>query len=394
MGQLADIIVVGAGVMGASIAHALAERQFGQVVVVEQTALAAAATGQSSGVLRCHYGIPVLAKMANQGLSWFKHAKAQYGVDVGYRGIGYLVGAGPDDEEAFRSNIAMQQALNIRTNLMLPHEAKELWPDMEVSDFAIMAYEPEGGVADPTLTATAFYEMGKQLGVRYQFGQPVTQLLTQGDRVIGVEMADGSRWMANVVIVAAGTNTPGLFDPLGIEVPIRAQRAQLMLINPGVNVGKRPVFSDLVQLQYGRSEVNGTLLIGNSDHRDPEWVSKGPCPQGVTDDFVQRAIERLMHRFPRWEGAQFLGGYSGCYEVTPDYNPIIGPSPNSGLYIAAGFSGHGFKLSPVIGPMMAEILNAGNRYPSLESYVFRLSRFEEHDLLKSQYAYGKAGQMR
>ncbi len=388
-----DVIVIGAGVIGTSVAHSLAKRRVGRIGVLEQSTLAAGATGKSSGVLRCHYGIPIVAAMAHQGLQWFRQVRQSYGLDVGYRDIGYVVGVGPHDVGALRANVAMQQKLGIHTELLSPDDAQSLWPEMEMADFSLMAYEPDGGVADPTLTATAFYRLSKQFGVTYMFDQRVRQLQTHSGKVTGILTADGQGWSAGAVVIAAGTDTPALCDPLGITVPIRSQRAQLIVVNPGQLMPNRPVFSDLIALQYGRPEVNGTILVGNSDHRAPEWVSEGPCPDGVTEDHIQLAIEKFMRRFPQWDTAQLLGGYSGCYEVTPDYNPVIGLTPVDGLYIAAGFSGHGFKLSPVVGDMVADLLvNHDDR--NLDSYAFRLRRFEEQQLLVSQHPYGGAGQMR
>lgn len=391
-----DAIIVGGGVMGTSIGYALAQRKLGRLAVIEQFGIASGATGRSSGVLRCHYGVPELVTMAVKSLHWFRDARERDDLDVGYRKIGYLVGVGPDDVNALRANVAMQKDLGVNVDLVQPLEARDLWPKMNVDDFGLLAYEPEGGVADPAMTASAFQQLGKGQGVEYLLGTFVQKIIVgPGERVVGVVDQDGQQLEAEILIVAAGAWSPTLFVPLGIDVPIRSERAQLILVNPNEPVGHPPVFSDLVNLQYGRPEVNGTILVGNSDHRRPEWVNQSDCPDGVTEDYVHAATEKFLRRFPELVNSQLVGGYSGCYEVTPDYNPIISDTPIAGLYLAAGFSGHGFKLSPVVGELVADlILNQRSADPDIDLSVFRLSRYDEHQPLKSLHPYGGASQMR
>ena len=198
-----------------------------------------------------------------------------------------------------------------------------------------------------------------------------------------------------MVVVAAGVWTPFLTETAGVRVPIHAQREQLLLIDPGIPLGSVPVYSDLVNLQYGRPEGSGHILVGNSDHSRPEFVHPDEYSRGVDEEYVEKAAGKFMKRFPALSQARLVTGYAGAYEVTPDYNPVIGLSSVEGLYVCAGFSGHGFKLSPVVGEMVASlILDGHSGDPRIDLSLFRLSRFEEGELLTSLHPYRGAGQLR
>jgi sarcosine oxidase, subunit beta len=155
------------------------------------------------------------------------------------------------------------------------------------------------------------------------------------------------------------------------------------------------VLSDLVALQYICPEPGGGLLVGNSDHSDPRFVDPDNYPNRADEATLEKAVAKLDRRLPTMPNPRVSSSYGGCYDVTPDYNPIIGPSPVSGLFLAVGFSGHGFKISPAVGRLAADLLVDGA--PSLPGVVatdFRYSRFAENDPLRSQHRYTGAGQMR
>jgi glycine/D-amino acid oxidase-like deaminating enzyme len=183
--------------------------------------------------------------------------------------------------------------------------------------------------------------------------------------------------------------------PLGISLPVRACREQILLIKPGVPVGRLPVFSDLVSLQYVRAEASGELLFGNSDLRVLEWADPDAYRNAADSSFTERAVAKLARRFPGLEDAAVSSSYAGCYDVTPDFNPVISATSVDGLFVAAGFSGHGFKISPAVGELIADlVLDGVSRDPAIPESDFRLSRFAESDPLVSTHPYEGAGQLR
>lgn len=393
----AEVIIVGAGLMGTSVAHALAGRGVRDIVVLERDYVAAGATGKSSGVIRCHYGVPSLAYMAWRSLETFQYAEDILGDSVGYVQSGYLVAVGKENVPALEANVRMQQRLGIDTHLLSPEEAQKLWPEADLSDIYALAYEPQGGYADPTMTAQAYARAAREQGVQIRQGQAVIRLLTSkdGSKIIGVETQGQGIIYAPLVIVAAGVWSHKVMATVGIDVPVRPQRAQLVVIDPGKNLGSVPVFSDLVNLQYIRPEQSGHLLVGNSDHGHPEFVDADNYAQHVDADHVEVMTDKFLSRFSSLENAAFVSGYSGAYEVTPDYNPIMSTTPLQGAYVCTGFSGHGFKLTPMVGTLMTNLVLGGYTPDSeVNLYPFRLNRFEQGEALISEHQYEGAGQLR
>ena len=156
-----------------------------------------------------------------------------------------------------------------------------------------------------------------------------------------------------------------------------------------------PVFSDLVSLQYVRPEVGGDVLFGDSDLSDVEDADPDNYLNRATDAFVDLTVDKVGTRFPRFTDAAFKSSYAGCYDVTPDWNPVIAATGLDGLVVAAGFSGHGFKIAPAVGRLVADLVIDGHSNdPRIPHSDFPLSRFAEEDLLKSPYPLVGAGQIR
>jgi sarcosine oxidase subunit beta len=385
------IVIVGGGLEGLSIARALTSREAGPVTVLERDELAAAMTSKSSGIIRCHYGVPSLAAMAWQSLPVLR----DLGADAGFRQTGYVVGVGDADVAALQANVAMQQAVGVDVGLVDHDAVAAMWPVANLADFAAFAYEPQGGYGDGYLTAQAFGRQARAAGASIRTHSPVATVHTGDGGVTGVVLADGTTLPATAVIVAAGPWTPALVAPLGVDIPVQAQRAQIIVVEPGSDLGPIPVFSDLVSLQYVRPEGRGSILVGSSDHHRPEWADPDSYANRVDEDFLLTAVTKLDHRFPKLTEPELSSSYSGCYDTTPDYNPVLSDTAVSGLYLAAGFSGHGYKISPAVGDLVADlVLEGGSDRPDIHLSDFRLSRFAEDRPLRSLHPYAEAGEMR
>ncbi|MFD0854788.1 NAD(P)/FAD-dependent oxidoreductase, partial [Actinomadura adrarensis] len=251
------------------------------------------------------------------------------------------------------------------------------------------------GYGDAYQTAQAFAAAARRAGATIEQGTRVTELLASGGKTRGVRLADGREIRADTVVVAAGPWSVELLKPLGIDLPVHAIREQILLIDPGTDIGTPPVLSDLVSLQYVRHETNGHLLLGNSDLAQPEKADPDDYINRATEPYLETAAEKLLHRFPGLPAAAISSSYAGCYDVTPDFNPVISRTDIDGLIIAAGFSGHGFKISPAVGELLADlVLDGESRDPNIPDRDFRLSRFEEGDPLRSPHPYKGAGELR
>ena len=396
MADTVHYLVIGGGLEGLAVAWSLAARGETDILVVERDSLCSGMTGKSSGVVRCHYGTESLAAMSWYGVDVFQRGTELFGDDMGFRQCGYVVGVGETDVDALKANVAMHQELGIEVDFIGHDAVAELWPGMNTDDFAAFAYEPRGGRGDAYMTGMAFAAAARALGVRIRQSTPVAALLAQSDgSVYGAELADGSEIHAGTVVLAAGPWTPVLGATVGVDIPVRAQRAQVVLVDQGHPTPAVPVLSDLAVLQYICPEPNGGLLVGNSDHSVPQFVDPDNYPNRADDAAIEKAIAKLERRLPGMPDPRVTSTYGGCYDVTPDYNPIIGPSPLDGLFLATGFSGHGFKISPAVGRLVADLLVDGKtELPGVTPGDFRYSRFAEDDLLTSRHPYSGAGQMR
>jgi sarcosine oxidase, subunit beta len=391
----AEVVVIGAGVNGSSTARALVELGVRDVLVLDRSTVGSGGSGKSSGIVRCHYGIRSLAAMAWHALPVLEHAREILGSESGYRNTGYLVGVASENLGALRANVAMHRSLGIEVELVGHQTAQEWWPSADLSDFAEFAYEPRGGYGDGHQTAQAFSVAARRGGARLRQNCSVVGIHLDGERVVGVHLGNGERIASGCVVLAAGPWSVTLAASVGIDLPIRAQRAQILLVDPGVAIGPVPVFSDLVSLQYIRAEGTTSVLVGDSDHSRPEWSDPDHYRERASETELAQMIPKFVQRFPGMSGARLSSSYAGCYDVTPDYNPIISASPIEGLWLCAGFSGHGYKISPSVGELMADLITAGgSRHADVDPYHFRWERFAANDHLVSPHPYAGASQMR
>ena len=389
-------MIVGGGLEGLAVAWALSRRDGHKITVLERDRMCSGGTVKSSGIVRCHYGIPSLAKMAWIGMRTFEDAREIFGQEIGFFQTGYVVGVGRDDEAALRANVELQRSLGIETRVATDEEVQELWPYADLSRFAVFAYEPRGGYGDAYLTGRAFGKAAMEAGTLILENTPVLEIACNGSGgVVGVRTQTGERFPADAVVLAAGPWSVALAAPLGIDLPIKAQREQILFIDAGEPIVDAPVFSDIVNLQYIRTERSGQLLVGNSDHSSPEYADPDAYQDRADDAYVELAIEKIDRLLPRLPNPGLAYSYAGCYDVTPDFNPIIGPLAIDGLYVCAGFSGHGFKISPAVGELVADILCEGrSREPDIDARDFRFERFAQGRPLVSRNPYRRAGQMR
>ncbi len=387
-------VVVGGGLIGLSISRALTERGLTDVLVLERGLLASGGTGKSSGIVRAHYGVPSIAAMAWRSLPVFE----ALGAEVGFRQVGYTVVVGEENAGPLKDNTAMHQGLGIEVDLVDPEQVAALWPMMNVDDVALGAYEPRGGFADATQLALHFGQRARAHGARVRQNAPVARIVTSQSRVTGVELADGEVVEADLVVVAAGWWSARLLADLGVDFPVEAYRSELLVVDTGAPLPDLPVVSDLVSLQYCRLEGSGQFLVGNSDHADfgRKLVDPDHYSNHASDASLEAYAEKLLHRFPGFPDPSVTHTYAGVYDVPPDWNPVIGPVGDvDGLVLAAGFAGHGFKISPAVGDLVADLVLEGDSTdPDVPASDFRLSRFAEGDLLTSLHPYVGAGEMR
>ena len=377
--RTADVVVVGGGVHGASVAYHLARRRAGRVVLVERKFLASGPTGRSSALVRRFYAMDFLTRTGNASAQRFQRwAEDIGGGDPGFRQVGIMWLAGEDRAANLRENVRRARALGVNVNLLTPGEIKALVPAINADDLAVAAHEPESGYADAASTTNALAAAARDLGATIVQHVPVEALLVAGSRVTGVRTA-GGEIQAPTVVVCAGLWAPSLLAPLGITVPIAPTRHQMCFFRRPPGFETHPGIIDRPSGTYMRPETGNLTIVGLSAYR--EVVDPDQYNEGADAQEVMRNAELIANRFPVMEHGLSMGGYSGVYDVTPDHEPVLGPIPEyQGLHADFGWSGHGFKHSPAIGDIMAESVLEG-RAAGWDLRPFRWSRFRDGDLM-------------
>ena len=388
--ESADVVVIGGGCTGASTALQLARRKAGKIILLERAALASGGTGRSSALVRQHYTHPALVTIALRALRVFQNFAEEIGGTAEFKTTGFLATVGPEDVDALDKNAQMQRDLGVDTRVLDPDQIRELEPRLNVDDMGAAAFEPESGYADPYSTTVSYAQAARDLGVDIRQNVRVSGLVTQGGRITEVQTSQGTI-SAGAVVIAAGYHSPELLLPLGVDLPVTPVRHAITIFERPEDFGSpHPIIIDFVQNAYMRPEGSGLTLVGSSDalHRPDD--TDPDVDRSVDDDTTALFGERFAHRFASIDDFNIRRGYTGVYDVTPDGQPMLGPLPEiDGLHLAFGFSGHGFKLSPVIGEMMAESICDGES-SIVDIGLFRASRFAEDDLVKSPFPYSRA----
>ncbi len=390
--EIADVVVIGGGVMGCSIACNLAmtggEHGLRRIVLLERDTLGSGSTGRSSGAIRMHYSTAVNAEMAWRSLGIFRNFDDIIGGDCGYVETGYLVFAGVDDEEAFRRNVAMQQSVGVITEIISGRDAAGLAPGFEVEDAAGIAYEPYSGHADASGTAYAYATRARAEGVSIRLQTPAAgiEMSADGSRVTAVKTADGGRIETGIAALAAGPWSAGFLRSHGIDAPLTATRHEVLHFRRPTTARYHPGGADIGNRIYFRPEGRELTLVGNGNHSeavdDPAVFA-----QRASAAFIQDVWQRLARRIPAMADAELAAGYAGLYTDTPDSHPIMDRVDGvEGLYLCSGFSGHGFKLSPMVGMLMAELIGNGAT-STMDIGALRLGRFAEGALNHTGYGF-------
>jgi len=381
----ADVVVIGGGVTGCSIAYHLVQRGLRNVVVVEKSFLASGATGRSSACIRQHYSIPETCRMVLRSLRFFETFEERTGGrSPSFVRVGYLLGVDDRLRKEMEGAVALQQSVGIRTRLVTPQEMREIEPRIRVDDFVLGCYELEAGYADPAGTTHGLAAAARDGGARVLEQTEVLGIDAPGGHVTGVRTSRGVI-ATPVVVNAAGTWGDRVGRMVGVELPITVCRHRIsFFIRPPAAAAPHPLVYDFVRSVYTRPETGGLTLVGPLDSDVADRADPDRYNEGVTFEETADAMERVAHRFPVMEQGMVARGWAGCFDVTPDGHPILDATPVGGFFVAVGFSGHGFKLSPAVGEMVAKLVVEGTT-PDDDVHAFRLSRFEEGKPIRGVY---------
>jgi sarcosine oxidase subunit beta len=395
-----DAIVIGAGVMGASIAFHLAERGL-KPAILERKVTASGATGHSSGLVRMHYDLAAESHLTFASYkNYFSNWKERVGGECGFMQTGFMQIARREHEDKLRGNVANQQRIGINTSVVSAAEVKKLFPDLVTDHFDFAAYEPDSGYADATLTTNSFIEAAKRNGATLIQDCEVTAIHTSrsphsplsrserdtsGGKVTGVSAAKGD-FSSPIVVNAAGPWAKHVAALAGVEVPLVTWTHDVAFLHRPPSLGKIPAVIDDTINCYFRPEGSALILAAGEDES-----LRGEAPdaedQTPTPTFLEKLIDQMVQRIPKIEESGLQSIHVGRDGITPDQRAIYSGTELSGFYLACGLSGTGFKTSPAAGASMAELI-LDSAPKTVDITPFRFSRFADGKLIEGEYGYG------
>src|SRR5262245_43224768 len=349
----ADIVIVGGGVHGSSLAYHLARKKAGRVVLIEKKFIASGPTGRSTALVRGFYGMDFFTRTGTAAVAVFRDWNETIGAgDPGFRPVGLLVLAGPNEAPHLEANAERAQALGARVKLISPDDARAIVPQLVTDDVALASYEAESRYADASSTANSLVNRARELGATIVQYAQVDAILTSGSRVTGVRTTTGMV-SAPIVVNCAGLWAARLLAPLGVEISVKPTRHQMCFFRRPAGFTSHPAIIDRPQQSYMRPEHGDLMIHGLSTYE--EVVDPDEYDEGADQEEILRNAQLIARRFPVMENGLAMGGYSGLYDVTPDKQPVLGAiGEYAGLFADFGWSGHGFKHSPVIGDILSD----------------------------------------
>ena len=376
MSRRASAVIIGGGVTGASIAFHLAASGMRDVLALERRTLASGGTGRSVGIVRQLYPTRETSQMVVRSLHVFQRFRQAVGGESGYVGCGALIGVSPAMRPKLEATVELQRAVGVRAEVLEPRDLARVEPRIDPENLGAVLYEPDSGYGDPTAVTNGYADAARRHGARIEQGVEVVAIRRSEDRVTGVETASGERIDTPIVVNAAGLWSPAVARLAGVTLPIVIGRHPVFVVERDASFG-RPhlVYLDLAGGSYARPETGGLTLTGSlTDDETQHPMEPELLGADVGLDEAAEVLARTGRAIPRLVDARYRRGWAGAFDITPDWMPILGESSVRGFWIAAGMSGHGFKLSPAVGEMMAALIMGTT--PPVDPTPFAFRRFE------------------
>lgn len=365
-----DVVVVGAGINGASCAYQLASRGLDVTVLEKDAAPAMGSTGKSAAGVRVQFTTEPNIRLSLHSLPVYREFAERHGRDIGYQDIGYLLLVPEDRWAGHLESVTMQKRLGAPVEVLDPHEARR-YVDFDPTGLAGATYGPWDGIVDPHMVTLAWVEMARELGATFRMRTPVTAIEARDD---GWRVRSGDdTWEGAHVVNTAGAWSGEIGKLAGLEVPVGPKRIQIFMSGPVDDERVYPLTIDLATGVYLRSE--GDRVLFGLDNLEQAFG----FTEGIDEEWLEHVLLTGVQRFPWWEemGVDLRASWWGYYGVSPDNSPIIGLHPDAEGWIdACGFSGHGIMHAPAAGVAVAELV-ADGRTTTVDVDHFAHDRFGE-----------------
>jgi sarcosine oxidase, subunit beta len=372
----ADVVIIGGGCMGASVAYHLTRLGLTDVVLIErETQLGTGSTARNAGGVRHQFSQPANVQLSIESIRLFEHFEEVVGFPIDFHQDGYLfLLSNPAHVEAFKEGLEVQRAMGVDVEWLSADDAARLVPGLLTDDVAGATFCNRDGICDPNGVTMGFASAARQAGVQVRRDCEVTGIRVDGGRVTGVDTPQGALH-SRVVVNATGAWAAGIGAMAGVSLPIAPLRRHIFIAappTPDAWPASRIMVIDFATSFYFHRE-GANLLFGMGDPSERESFDL-TVNWNLLSDIAPVAARRL----PPLTDAAIVKAWAGLYEMTPDAMPIIGPTGPEGLYTIAGFSGHGFQHSPAAGRIVADLI--AGRDPQCDLSPFSLERFSKPSL--------------
>ncbi len=390
-----DAIIIGGGIMGLNIANALLDQGLRSVALIEKRFLGAGSSGKSGAILRQHYSHAQTVRMSRDSLAFYRTFQSKHGHDIGFSQTGMLFLCHRADRSALQANVALQKSLGVPVDLVEGSALQKIEPRADFGDEALGAYEQDAGYVVPQKALYGLAKLAVSKGLQLIEGVAAQPRFTGAPRkVLGAKLSDGRTLHAPIVVNAGGPWAKQLMKELAFKPQLTVVRPQQAFLAPNPRQGAHTlVFGDLLTGIYWKPEHSGWLRIGQLDYTSDDVV---PDPDEYDESasmrFLHSTRTRIVRRLPELKDAISWGGCAALYTITPDAHPLIGPVPDvQGLYLAAGFSGHGFKLGPAVGRGLAATITGEDIGDAFDPEFFAVDRLDRGAKITNNYTYGILG---
>lgn len=375
MEKTADIVIIGGGIIGLSIAYHLALKRAGRIIILEKDQIGGGSTSRCLGGIRVQFSTSINILFSLESIKFFESFKEQFNIDPGYIKSGYLFLASCDSSvELFKKNIRLQRGFNLPVTFLTREEIERQWPFLRLEDIRGGTFSPIDGFCDPSAILNGFVKGAKSEGVKIYEGTEVLGIIIEGGRIRGVKTKNEEIY-TNTVINAGGPFAEIIGMMAGIKIPVKPIRRQIFITAPFYLSPKEiPLIIDFDCGWYFRREGSGFLISGPVD-KEPSF--------NLNIDYqgMAQASENAIYRVPSFENARIIRGWAGLYEISPDHHAILGKVPGiEGFILANGLSGHGFQHSPAVGKVISELVIEGEA-KTIDISQLSIERFHKEEVI-------------
>ncbi len=371
----ADIVIIGGGIQGCSIAYNLAKKGAKDIVILEKNTCANGSSGRCGAGIRQQFGTKMNCILARESMKTFETLTEELDYDIELNQSGYLMLAYTEKEMSqFKKNVELEQSLGIDAKVVSPQEAGEIVPYLNQEGILGGTFCPTDGNVNPLFTTFAYAEAAQRLGVRYYPYTEATEIEIEKGRILSVTTDKGKIITATVINAAGGYSGP-VGKMAGVDIPVYSQRHQI-LITEHVDSLWKPMLMSFSENFYFQQLPDGGILGGYGDPKNE--VIGGNIDS--TWQFARTMAKKMVKLVPVLKDVRMVRQWAGLYNMSPDAQPILGEHPKlKGFYLSVGFSGHGFMLAPVTGKLIAELILDGETYIPIDR--LDLGRFERGELI-------------